>query len=92
MYVGSQVFGKGDSVGYVFIVLGLLLGALVYLVTAGAFFARGDDGLGLIQLLVPPAELVLPWLVSTRLGVLSVVSLVLTVVGAAIQSKKDDKW
>ena len=75
--------------GYVLIVVGVGLGALVYLVTAGVFFARGDDGLGLIQLLVPPAELVLPWIISTRLGVLSLVSLGLTLMGAWMQSRHD---
>lgn len=70
-------------------VCGVLLGALVYLVTAGVFFSRGDDGLGLIQLLVPPSELVLPWIASTRLGVLSLVSLGLTLVGAWMQSRHD---
>lgn len=77
--------------GYVLVVAGVVLGALVYLVTAGVFFAQGDEGLGLIQLLVPPAELVLPWLISTRLGVISVVSVVLMVVGAWLQSKKESK-
>ena len=77
--------------GYVLAVIGVLLGALVYLVTAGVFFARGDGGLGLIQLLIPPAELVLPWLISTRLGVLSLVSVALMLVGAWMQSRKDSR-
>ena len=75
--------------GYVLMVIGVALGALVYLVTAGVFFARGDDGLGLIQLLIPPAELVLPWVASTRLGVLSLVSLGLLLLGAWIQSQHE---
>lgn len=70
-------------------VLGVILGALVYLVTAGVFFARGDDGLGLIQLLIPPAELVLPWLASTRLGALSLVSTGLLLLGAWMQSRRE---
>lgn len=75
--------------GYVLVVAGVLLGALVYLVTAGVFFARGDEGLGLIQLLIPPAELIFPWFISTRLGVLSLVSVALMVVGAWLESRKD---
>ena len=75
--------------GYVLMVIGLALGALIYFVTAGVFFVRGDDGLGLIQLLVPPAELVLPWIISARLGVLSLVSLGLTLTGAWMQSRHD---
>ena len=75
--------------GYVLIVIGVLLGALVYLVTAGIFFANGNEGLGLIQLLIPPAELVLPWVISTRLGMFSLLSVVLMAVGAWMQSRKE---
>lgn len=75
--------------GYVLIVIGVLLGALVYLVTAGVFFANGNEGLGLIQLLIPPAELVLPWVISTRLGMFSLLSVVLMAVGAWMQSRKE---
>lgn len=77
------------DMGYVLMVMGVLLGALVYLVTAGVFFANGNEGLGLIQLLVPPAELVLPWVISTRLGMFSVLSLLLIAVGAWMQSRKE---
>lgn len=79
---------RGDM-GYVLIVVGFVLGVLVYLVTAGVFFAQGNEGLGLIQLLVPPAELVLPWVVSARLGGLSLLSLCLILVGAWMQSRRE---
>ena len=75
--------------GYVLIVIGVLLGALVYLVTAGILFANGNEGLGLIQLLIPPAELVLPWVISTRLGMFSLLSVLLMAVGAWLQSRKE---
>lgn len=63
--------------------LGYLIGAINYLVTAGFFFADGKTGLGLIQLLIPPAELVLPWLASPALGLISLASLGLVIVGGS---------
>lgn len=63
--------------------LGYFIGAINYLVTAGFFFADGKTGLGLIQLLVPPAELVLPWLASPVLGLVSLASLGLIIAGGS---------
>ena len=55
--------------------LGYFIGGLNYLLTAGYFFSHEQTGLGLIQLLVPPAELVLPWVASPTLGIISGVSI-----------------
>ena len=63
--------------------LGFVLGGLNYLLTAGFFFSNGQTGLGLIQLLVPPAELILPWVASPTLGVISLISLAMVVIGAS---------
>jgi len=63
--------------------LGIAIGGVNYLLTAGYFFSSGQTGLGLIQLLVPPAELVLPWVASPTLGIISLVSLVMMVIGFA---------
>lgn len=63
--------------------LGIAIGGVNYLLTAGYFFSNGQTGLGLIQLLVPPAELVLPWVASPTLGLISLVSLVMMVIGFA---------
>jgi hypothetical protein len=63
--------------------LGIAIGGVNYLLTAGYFFSNGQTGLGLIQLLVPPAELVLPWVASPTLGTISLVSLVMMVIGFA---------
>ncbi len=67
--------------------LGYLIGGINYLVTALVFFANGDTVLGLIQLVVPPAELILPWLASPALGIVSLVSLGLIISGANRGSK-----
>jgi hypothetical protein len=74
--------------GIVLIAIGMTLGVVVYFATAFVFFGRGDNFLGVAQLAIPPTELVLPWVASTRLGVLSVVSFILTIVGVAIQKRR----
>ncbi len=63
--------------------LGFVIGGLNYLLTAGFFFSNGQTGLGLIQLLIPPAELVLPWVASPTLGIISLISLGMVVIGAS---------
>lgn len=73
-----------DSAATGLIALGWTLGGLNYLITAFTFFSRGDTSLGLIQLVVPPAELVLPWVADTRLGIISLVSLGLVVLGGSM--------
>lgn len=65
-------------------IIGLVLGGFNYLLTAVAFFSHGDTLLGLIQLVVIPAELVLPWVVSPTLGLVSLVSLGLIVAGSGL--------
>lgn len=61
--------------------LGFIIGGINYLLTAGFFFSNEKKLLGLIQLLVPPAELVLPWVASSTLGIISAVSLAMIVIG-----------
>jgi hypothetical protein len=68
--------------------LGFVIGGLNYLVTAGYFFSNDQALLGVIQLMVPPAEFVLPWVASTTLGIVSVISMVFLFIGAALT--KDD--
>ena len=63
--------------------LGFVLGGLNYLLTAGFFFSNGQTGLGLIQLLIPPAELILPWVASPTLGAISLISLAMVVIGSS---------
>jgi len=61
--------------------LGFLIGGINYLLTAGFFFSNGNTLLGVVQLLVPPAELVLPWIASPTLGLISAVSTAMIVFG-----------
>ena len=64
--------------------LGYFIGGLNYLLTAGYFFSHEQTGLGLIQLLVPPAELVLPWVASPTLGIISGVSIAMILIGSVL--------
>jgi hypothetical protein len=70
--------------GKISMVAGYVLGGVIYLVTAGIFFSNGENFLGLVQLFVPPAVFVLPWLVSPALGIMSLASVALMFVGAAL--------
>lgn len=73
-----------QGIGASMMLAGTVLGGLNYLLTAFAFFSQGDALLGLIQLIVPPSELVLPWIVSPMLGVVSLVSLGLILIGGSL--------
>ncbi len=64
--------------------VGYAVGGVNYLLTTFYFFSIGNNFLGLVQLLVPPAEFVLPWVASPVLGVVSLVSLALMISGAAL--------
>jgi len=73
-----------EGIGGSMMIAGLIIGGLNYLLTSFVFFARGDTLLGLIQLVVPPAELVLPWVAHPTLGVVSLVSLGLMIAGSNV--------
>lgn len=47
------------------------IGFINYLLTAMTLFNQGKKPLALIQILFPPAELILPWVASPILGVIS---------------------
>lgn len=64
---------------------GFLLGAFVWLLTCITFFAKGDTALGLLALLVPPADIVLPFLISPTLGLLGLGSIALVLIGLVIR-------
>ncbi|MFZ9016247.1 MAG: hypothetical protein ACO23O_04565 [Ilumatobacteraceae bacterium] len=73
-----------NVIGGLLSTLGWVIGGINYLVTAGWFFANDQFALGFIQLVVPPAELVLPWLAGAAFGVASAVSFGLLILGGAI--------
>jgi hypothetical protein len=74
--------------GAVLMGIGFLIGAINLFVTAGHFFSNDQAFLGVVIFLVPPTELVLPWIASKTLGIVSLVSLAFFVVGSLV-SKED---
>ena len=73
-----------ESTGKLFVGAGLVLSLITWVATLGAFFSEGDTALGLILLLIPPSEIVLPWIASTTLGVMSAIGAVLFFLGGAM--------
>lgn len=71
--------------GGLLIAVGIIAGGVIWLYTAYYFFATGQTGLGLIALLIPPADLVLPFLISPALGIASIASVGVLFVGSAIK-------
>lgn len=69
-------------IGGTFATVGFVTAGVVWIATTIHFFRNDDDFLGLVSLLVPPSEIVLPWLVSTEFGVASIASTAFLVVGA----------
>jgi hypothetical protein len=68
--------------------LGFLVGAINYVATTVHFFSNEKVGLGWAQLLIPPAEFVLPWVASPAFGIASLTSLVLMIAGSSAGSGK----
>lgn len=66
-------------------VIGALAGGVVWVYSSFWFFATGQTVLGLIALLVPPADLVLPFLISPAWGIAAIGSLVVMFAGAALK-------
>jgi hypothetical protein len=72
--------------GYIFVGISIIAGLIAYFIPAGIFFSRGDALLGFIQLFFPPAAIVLPWIISTQLGLVALASIVLFPVGVFLVS------
>lgn len=70
------------GIGKTLLAVGFIVGGLTWLATTAYFFQNDENFLGLISLLVPPSEIVLPWVVSIELGIISVASTTCLIVGA----------
>lgn len=57
----------------------------IWIFTTYLFFASGQTFLAMVSLLVPPADLVLPFLISPQLGFIGLGSTVLAFAGFAIK-------
>jgi hypothetical protein len=64
--------------------IGFIGGGIIWLYTTYLFFATGQTALALISLIVPPAGLVLPFLISLQLGIAGLVSIAVMIGGAAL--------
>ena len=57
----------------------------IWIYTSVSFFGSGETALGLIALLVPPADIVLPFLISPALGLLGIAALIAAFAGFALR-------
>lgn len=63
-----------------------MLGMLaIWIITSVTFFSSGQTVLGLIALVVPPADLVLPFVISPLLGLLGIGSTLVAFAGSALR-------
>lgn len=74
-----------NVLGGFMVAVGMIGMAVIWLYTTFIFFADGNTGLGLIALLIPPADLVLPFLISAQLGVIGIGVTIVAMAGFAIQ-------
>jgi hypothetical protein len=64
--------------------LAMAVGGGVYLLTVYLLFAAGETGMAALALFLPPADLILAFVVSPLLGVIAIASIVVFFVGGAI--------
>lgn len=73
-------------IGWLFLGTGMLGMFAVWIFTTVKFFASGETVLGVISLVVPPADIVLPFLISPVLGLAGLAAMGLALAGAAMQN------
>lgn len=71
--------------GGLFIAVGMIVMAGIWIYTTAAFFAAGDSGLGFISLVVPPAAIVLPFVISPMLGFVGIAAMAMAFGGFAMR-------
>jgi hypothetical protein len=71
--------------GGLFIAIGMIVMAGIWIYTTAAFFAAGDTGLGFISLVVPPAAIVLPFVISPVLGFIGIAASVMAFASFAMR-------
>lgn len=75
--------------GRLLMAVGFVVGAFSWVVSTVHFFSSDSNSLGFISLVIPPSALVLPWLVSSTLGIASVVSAGCLAMGALCLSNAE---
>lgn len=74
-----------DVLGGLFLIVGMLGMFAVWIAATYVFFASGQMLLGLISLVVPPADIVLPFLISPTLGLAGLGAMGVAFAGAAMR-------
>jgi len=73
------------ALGVIMIVVGMVAMFGIWIFTTYYFFATGEILFGLLSLFVPPADLVLPFLISPQLGFLGIGGTVVAFAGFAVK-------
>lgn len=76
-----------NGIGALMIAVGFIAMVGIWLFTSYYFFATGQTLLALLALLVPPADLVLPFLISWQLGAIGIGGTVLAFAGFAVKGE-----
>jgi hypothetical protein len=75
----------GNVIGGLFLGIGMLGMFAVWIYTTVVFFASGQTLLALISLVVPPADIVLPFLITPMLGFAGLGAMSLAFAGSAMR-------
>lgn len=78
--------GVRSGIGALLFGLGIIVMLGIWLYTTYVFFATGQTLLAIISLVIPPADIVLPFLISPALGLLGLAGMAVAFVGAALKS------
>jgi hypothetical protein len=77
------------SIGGLLMGIGFVVGGITWIATTAIFFSDGNNFLGLVSLLIPPSEVVLPWVISPTLGFASLTSTGCLIIGAVCSGKSE---
>lgn len=69
----------------ILLAVGMLGMLAIWLFTTYVFFATGQTFLAMVSLLIPPADLVLPFLISPQLGFIGLGSTLVAFTGSALR-------
>ena len=75
-----------NVIGGFLIAIGMIGMFGIWIFTSAVFFSSGQTTLGLISVLVPPADIVLPFVISPMLGFTGIGAMVLAFAGFALRS------
>ncbi len=76
----------GNVIGGLMVAVGMIVMFGIWIYTTVVFFSVGNTGLGVISLVVPPAAIVLPFLISPMLGIIGIVATVVAFAGFALRN------